>query len=288
MRASHASGLRQQCFYGPFFDHPPPVDLMTMTEAAFFSIITASLNSSRTIGLTMESVRYQSFPNFEHIVVDGGSTDGTVNTLREYEGTYNLKWMSEPDAGIADALNKGIRLVSGKYIIIIHADDRLLHPDVLGKIRNRLADESIDILSHPVLKESLTKGLSPYRPFKILFWHHFKNIIPHQGAFVHRRVFDKIGVFDPNIAIAFDYDFFYRALNDRVMVHFGSEAIAVMGGRGISSNQEFLRKRLKEEFEVHRKNEFHLPWRIAQILFKWFYYAYKVSRGKWTRQAPRQ
>ena len=93
--------------------------------APFFSIITASFDAASTIRQTLESVRDQSFRDFEHVVIDGGSTDGTVDILREFDLTY---WHSEPDGGIADAMNKGVEKVTGKYVLFLHADDYL--PDL--------------------------------------------------------------------------------------------------------------------------------------------------------------
>ena len=85
------------------------------------TILTAALNSGATIKKTLESVRNQTFRDFEHVVIDGGSRDETLEILKEYENTYNLTWISESDKGIADALNKGLRLAGGRYIIVIQA-----------------------------------------------------------------------------------------------------------------------------------------------------------------------
>ncbi|WP_084445878.1 glycosyltransferase [Desulfosarcina sp. BuS5] len=80
-----------------------------MSEPPFITILTAALNSGATIKKTLESVRNQTFRNFEHVVIDGGSRDETLEILKEYENTYNLAWISKPDHGISDALNKGLR-----------------------------------------------------------------------------------------------------------------------------------------------------------------------------------
>ncbi len=105
-----------------------------MGKRPFFTILTASYNNETTIKNTLESVSAQSFKNAEHIVIDGGSSDNTLNVLKMYEKKYDLKWISEPDEGIADAMNKGLKLSKGKYIIFIHADDRLCNNKILTNV----------------------------------------------------------------------------------------------------------------------------------------------------------
>lgn len=247
-----------------------------MVNTPFFSIITASYNYDRTLAKTLESVRCQSFVDREHIVMDGGSTDGTLEILKRYESLYPIQWRSEQDRGIADALNKGIALARGTYIIVIQADDILLDRSVLGRVYALARSESHDIFSFPVLRNDPIRGIVPYKPFKLRWWHHFKTIIPHQGAFVHRRVFERIGSFRPAISIAFDYDFFFRALQSNVCVRYGRFPVALMEGQGISSDRTFLKKRLNEEYWIQTINETQPVWRVAQLAFRMLYWPYKT------------
>lgn len=198
----------------------------------FYTILTASLNSDSTVRETLLSVASQTFGSLEHIVMDGGSRDRTVGILREFEKTHCLKWVSEPDSGISAALNKALRLAKGKYFLVLQADDHLADPDILGRIYPLLKEEVPDIYSFPVIRDTDSSSHTLYRPFRVLWWHHFKTIFPHQGAFVHRRVYERIGGFREELKIALDYDFFYRALNARCTVRFGESTVAVMGGRG--------------------------------------------------------
>ncbi len=85
-----------------------------MENHPFFTILTASLNKGSTLRKTLESIKNQSFQDLEHIVIDGGSHDETLNILKEYNNTYNLAWISKSDLGIADALNKGIHQARGR------------------------------------------------------------------------------------------------------------------------------------------------------------------------------
>ena len=247
-----------------------------MTSHPFFTILTASLNNGETIRKTLESIRNQTFQNFEHIVIDGNSYDKTVETLRQFENTYNLSWISEPDHGIADALNKGLKQIRGQYILVIHADDHLLTPKTLELVYPLLSSERFDVHSFPVIKKSDKWEEVLYKPMRILWWHHFKTIFPHQGCFVHRRVYDRVGDYRKEFSIALDYDFFYRVLTTRPSVKFEKRPVALMGGSGVSSNQDAVIVRLREEFRVQRCNEKKPFWRMAQLLFRKLYFPYKT------------
>ena len=250
----------------------------------FFTILTASLNSVSTIKQTVESIKNQTFQNFEHIVIDGGSNDGTVEVLKKNEHAYNLYWASKPDKGISNALNKGLKLAKGKYVLVLHADDCLLSPGILGYVFNLVKDQKFDIYSFPVLKERPDGAHLLYKPIRVLWWHHFKTIFPHQGSFVHQRTFQALGGFRNNFSIAMDYDFFYRALKNNCSIKFEKKPVALMGGAGISSNDFELVKRLREEFQVHRLNEKNPLWRLAQIYFWMLYFPYKTVLFKKLRK----
>ena len=243
------------------------------------SIITASLNSVHMIGLCIESIKRQSCGDFEHIVIDGGSSDETLEILRRHESLYPLQWRSGRDRGISDALNKGLKLARGRYILVIQADDALLSADTFEKAFPLLRDEHCDIRSFPVLVDHPDFGKFLRRPIPILWWNRFKFIFPHQGTFVHRRVFERIGGFREDFSIAMDYDFFYRAILAGCTVKFHREPpVALMGGSGIGTRLNFLRRRLREESLVQEMNERNPLWRMGQIVFKRFYHPYKMWR----------
>ena len=246
-----------------------------MKNSPFFSVLTASLNNGFTIEGTLESVKNQSFQNFEHIVIDGDSRDETLDILKKYKNAYNLTWISEPDLGISDALNKGLGLSYGRYIIVIQADDQLLHPNILDNVFLQLKSEKFDIISFPIILNHPAKGKTFSKPIQHLWWNHFKFVFPHQGCFVHRRVFDQIGMFRNEFKICLDYDFFYRVLARNCSVKFGKFPVALTGGEGVSTNTEFILKRLKEERLVHILNEKNVLWKIAQSIFHTLYVPYK-------------
>jgi len=247
-----------------------------MENIPFITILTASLNRATSIRETIKSIRDQSFQNLEHIIIDGGSRDETPMILRKNENTYNLTWISEPDHGISDALNKGLQLARGRYILVLHADDQLLTPHILEIIYLKLKSERFDIYSFPVLLEHAVRGRMLFKPIRIIWWYHFKTIFPHQGCLVHRRIFDKIGGFRKEFSIALDYDFFYRILSKRPSIKFEKQPISVMGGMGISSDQNLLVTRLEEEVKVQNLHEKNPYWQLAQLFFHMLYFPYKT------------
>lgn len=238
-----------------------------MEKRPFFSIVTASLNNASTIRNTLDSIENQVFRECEHIVVDGGSRDDTVAILEEYEGRYDLRWTSESDDGISDALNKGIQRSNGKYVVAIQTDDYLTDRYILDKVFPLLEDERLDIYSCPVIVKNQDGRESVHKPNKyVKLRYHFKNVFRHQGSFVHRRLNDQVGLFREDLLISMDYEFFYCSLKINCHYLTGTEPIAVMRRGGINCRQHFLR--ILEEMRAQDLNEDNVFWRAAQILFR--------------------
>jgi glycosyltransferase involved in cell wall biosynthesis len=249
-----------------------------MANAPFFSIITAVLNNGSEIKKVLESVGNQTFADLEHIVIDGGSADATTHILKQYESRFRLRWLSEPDSGIAEAMNKGVHLAAGTYNIFIHSDDTFIDSTVLETVAIDLGTEQYDIGSFPILFKHPRKGIIKSSPIKLPWYHRFRNTIRHQGCFVHRRLHERIGGYNHRFSIVMDYDFFYRALQAGASIHYFSRPIALMGGEGVSSDPRFLLKRLEEEQTVQDLNEQNPHWRAAQRVFRRLYVPYKTSR----------
>jgi glycosyltransferase involved in cell wall biosynthesis len=247
-----------------------------MRKEPFFTILTASLNNGATVRHTLASVKEQTFQDLEHIVIDGKSNDYTLNILKGFEGTYNLSWLSEPDRGISEALNKGLMKATGNYVLVIQADDRLLDSSVLERVHSLIKNKASDICSFPVIRDHPRAAKRIAKPIRILWWNRFKFIFHHQGCFVRRRVFQEIGGFREDLLINMDYDFFYRALLRGYRVRFGDSPVTLMGGEGIGSSPEFIVKRMREERLVQKLNERDPFWRSAQVAFRMCYDLYKA------------
>lgn len=219
------------------------------------SVITITFNSEKYLEQTIQSVVNQTYKNIEYIIIDGGSTDSTLNIIRKYDNRIK-KWISEPDKGIADAMNKGIALSTGEYIYFLHSDDYLFSKNVIDDFVKEQDEFKADIFAHSIIfNKSLGKSVE-ILPRGYGVWLNLKNGFHHQGTFCRRNVFEKIGGFDVQFKIAMDYDFFLRAYNNNIPCTKGNSIIAIMRDVGISSKTDWpsLKKRLREERLVHIKN----------------------------------
>jgi glycosyltransferase involved in cell wall biosynthesis len=241
------------------------------------SIITVCLNAERYIRDTLESVRGQSRRPHEFIVIDGGSTDRTNAIVEEYRDVVT-EHVSEPDRGIADAMNKGIRLSTGDYLMFLHSDDYLLESRVLENVRD-LSDQNFDIHAFNVVFRTSEKD-HLYKPRGFGTWANLKTPFLHQGTLCHRRMFESIGGFDQSLSVAMDYDFFLRAYRSGHTAQRHDFPIAVMRDTGISSRRDWagLSVRFAEERRVHEKNADSAWLKMFYAMYWPLYLPYRRAR----------
>jgi glycosyltransferase involved in cell wall biosynthesis len=181
------------------------------------SVITICMNAVEYIEQTITSVIDQTYPNLEYIIIDGGSTDGTLEIIRKYEHRLAY-WHSKPDRGIAHAFNLGLAQAHGDWIVFLNADDFFLAPTVIEHMVPHLRlHKDDDVVFGNFLSLTREKNPKPVplcksrgRPWR---WQEFRRIdrIPHLAAFTNRHYFDRVGKFDDTFRIAMDYDLFLRA-----------------------------------------------------------------------------
>ena len=175
------------------------------------SIISICYNNENDVRDTIESVLSQTYGNIEYIIVDGASTDNSLNIINEYSEKVD-KIISEPDNGIYDAINKGIKSSTGDIVGLIHAGDRLINTQVLGKIATHFAENEIDAsYGHSIIVNSsdtpLRVNKSPEFK-KSLF--KFGWMPSHQSVYIKREVFDSLGLYRTDLGGAGDYEFILR------------------------------------------------------------------------------
>ncbi len=178
-----------------------------------FSIITPVYNAENKIGKTLESIVKQEKDLYEYIIIDGGSTDGTLNIVKEFKSRYpdNIKWFSEPDQGIYDGMNKGIDLATGEYLYFIGAGDRL-KPDVLRKVRSRL-DFKLELVYGDVFHEEFGYRLDgEYSKKKVCF-----QTLQHQSMFYHKNIFAEIGKYSLKYKVAADWEFDMKCFGEDII-----------------------------------------------------------------------
>lgn len=217
------------------------------------SIITITLNSAHYLEQTISSVIGQTYENKEYIIVDGGSTDGTLDIIKRYESKIDC-WISESDNGISQAMNKALSLATGDYILFIHSDDYLLEERIIEKAV-KFFIKSCDIYIFPVILDNF--GVKRKSRNNALSWRtNFKMGSCHQGQFCSKELFLKLGSFDEKLKICMDYDFLLRAYRaGKEAARVDGLPVSVMRLTGISSRQEWpaLRERFREERVIHKK-----------------------------------
>ena len=234
------------------------------------TIVTITYNSERYLEQTITSVIEQTYTNREYIVVDGNSSDGTLDIIKKYESEID-NWISEPDNGIADAMNKGIDLATGDYILFLQSDDYLVNSSVLERASEYLVDR-FDIFFFQVLHD--ITGQNQMSSNRSLGWlTNFKMGSCHQGQLCSRKLFQRIGKFDTSFKIDMDYDLILRAYRAGASCNSVNMPLAVMRLIGISSRTDWksLRERFDEEQRVHFKNCTSV-WTRSLYIFYWMMY----------------
>lgn len=218
------------------------------------SIITTSFNSAKTIEDTIKSVLAQNYPNIEHIFVDGGSTDGTLEIVKKYDGGYKssgrtIKVISEKDAGMYDAMNKGIGLATGDIIGILNSDDFYASSGVIETVVNEFEKSAADCVWGDLLyvdrsdtdKVVRTWKSSPYvagsgqSNFQ-KGWHP-----PHPTFFVKKWVYEKFGVFRTDLSTSADYELMLRLIEKNHVSSSYIPQVLVKMREGGASNKSYWR-----------------------------------------------
>lgn len=233
------------------------------------SIITINYNNAAGLKNTIESVASQTCTDFEHIIVDGASTDGSVDIIREYEDTLasrlsplasRLKWLSEPDTGIYNAMNKGVRLAKGEYTLMLNSGDYLVDKHVVENVLPIL--DGTDIIQGNTVsvinnKEIINQG---YAKSDISFIDVYSGNFLHQATFAKRILFEQYGYFDESYKIGGDTVFFLKALGlGNASFVYRDINIAYFDGNGISANhtpywkhQRAIEDRMYDKLLPHR------------------------------------
>jgi len=211
------------------------------------SVITVVRNGATTILQTLESVRLQRRVPVEHIVIDGVSTDSTIDILKNMQSDQ-LRWISEPDQGIYDAMNKGITLAHGEWLLFLGADDVLADPDVLADIFQK----------HELSPYNLVCGCSSYSGGRKcaprLDWHmQLFNTIHHQAAFYRKSLFDDFR-YRLDIPVVADYEMNFLIYSQRRPALLLDRHVAVSGIQGISHTSSQF-SALIDAYKIRRRYE---------------------------------
>lgn len=182
------------------------------------SIITINYNNAAGFKKTLDSVATQTYTDFEHIIVDGASTDGSVDEIIAYSQSpianrRKITWLSEPDKGIYNAMNKGIRMSSGEYLLFLNSGDFLIAADVLEKVFEN--ECSADILCARCNVSDNGKVIwTSNPPEEVTFGTLYIVGLAHQSTFIRKSLFEQYGYYDESFRYNADIEFWYRAIVD--------------------------------------------------------------------------
>ena len=223
------------------------------SDLPLVTVITAVLNGVDTIKACLDSVLRQDYPKIEHIVLDGGSTDGTLEVLRQYDDRIAL-WRSEPDEGIYDAWNKALIEARGEWICFLGADDEFLPGAVSAYMALAAKTPQAEYLSSKVRmihSSGYVRILgSPWT------WRKFSKAMCtlHVGNMHRRSLFDRLGMYDTSYRIVADYELLLRA-RDRLNTAYMPVVTAIMKVGGVSGTRETLEETARAKVETGGRNK---------------------------------
>lgn len=230
-----------------------------------FSIITVCYNSEKTIIDTIESVLSQTYTDLEYIIIDGKSTDKTIEIIKSYKHKFIEKeipfyWISEPDNGIYDAMNKGIAKAKGELIGIINSDDWYEKNALNAIVDICNKNDNLSIYSGEMNRVNASKRAYKVNYNKKLVKKYINKKMPinHPATFVHKNVYNEIGCFDTSYQLSADYDFVFRAYKAKTRFNFTDKIIVNMRNTGITGSLKSLWITANEDNNIRRKNNVKL------------------------------
>jgi len=213
-------------------------------DELLFSIVVAAYNAGQTIRSTIDSVLTQTCQQAEVIVIDGRSADGTTEVLRSYNGNQKVRWISEPDDGIYDAMNKGTSLARGRYVLFLGADDRLYSNDTLQCVADRITAES-DVMVGNIVYTNGNVFTSSISPLLYLL-----NTMHHQGVFYRRDVLLE-HPYDSSWKICGDYELNLFLYKSGFNIQKIEQLVSICGYEGVT--KKVLFQGSLEEIEFKRR-----------------------------------
>jgi glycosyltransferase involved in cell wall biosynthesis len=257
------------------------------------SVITVNYNNAEGLQKTISSVLSQTWKDFEYIIIDGASTDESLEIIKKYSSqrlagfpAEQFKWISEPDTGIYNAMNKGIRMSKGEYLHFLNSGDWLVNDKVYERL-NPLTSWKADVIYGNKIevyadgREILNKGISKSN---LTFDDAYRGVIPHTATFTKKKLFKRFGLFDETFRIVSDTAFYLKAIGlGQGSSEYIDCTISYFDMQGISKNPSNIALRKKELKES--RNKILSPWlvEIYEFYLKEGYKLERLQRNRLTR-----
>jgi len=203
----------------------------TFDKLPLITVITVVYNGAKTLEQTIQSVINQSYPNIEYIIIDGGSTDGTLDIIKKYED-YIDYWVSEKDEGIYDAMNKGVSVSFGSWLFFLGSDDLIIFKETFTEIFFETLFNADFIYGKVLIKEKSEMYDGKFSSYKLCI----KNIC-HQSIFYNIKHFKKSGLYNQKYKILADYEFNMRIWNNSKKIYV-DKVVSIYSIKGISGNNK--------------------------------------------------
>ena len=225
------------------------------------SIITVCKNAESVIEQTMLSVVTQNCfaENIEYVIIDGASTDKTVEIIKQYAAKYPIKWISEPDSGIYNAMNKALKMANGKTIYFLNAGDSLFNEKTISLVLNEFEKNNPDFLYTDILpcknndlRQAVIKKFDRVDKYFL-----FRDCICHQASFFKKSIFERFGGFNENFKLAADYEMLLKIMTDKnLKKEYVPITAAYYDTAGVSSTSEDIVKKERAETQQHFYSSF--------------------------------
>ena len=247
-----------------------------------FSIITIVFNGENLIEGTIQSVVNQSYPNIEYIIVDGASKDGTMTNVNKYVDKFPIRWISEPDKGLYDAMNKGLKMATGDFVLFLNAGDRLISGVTLEKIAACVTPQTDILYGETMLVDEKYHHIGTRSEMTVqklpekLMWQRMKNgmVVCHQSFLPHRKLTPQY--LEGNLAA--DIDWVIKCLQSAENITNTHTVISEYLMGGVSKKQHH--QSLKDRYEVLKTHFGFLPNIFNNIYIVWRAFWFKLWNKK--------